>query len=1537
MPPYYGTDGINPEPSSFRGRGHRHRHPGCDGRRRRNAAIRAAAARTAAAAAAAAASSPPLPAPTTSLSGGALNMDDLRNLALRIDRESSTPATSPEPRSSDPLGMVWTVHPATQMNHEIALELIHRYNGGLPEGGHRGEGEPGKPLGTDFDETEQLFSVMIDERPRDCIEVFLYHVAHDVKKRDAQTEIDMVKDRALPLGTDLFGVDGIPAPWRQEVMRVAGSDEGYATAATEVESERQLVHIEQPTQKSEELITLSSPQDVAVVQQVTEPTGRTEPASQDNSQLVLASNINEMVGSAGEMLTWKNQGSKLVVYILATSSYSSSSTQPHRLILDRFNHRPGIAGVTSLFIYQVRPFPVYRLRIANKHSNRPITMATTRGDAVGIITMLWANYDFSAKAGGSPDPTLGMLPVRETTSSGPDQAGDDTTIASVQRWIDASARFSALGALSASSAVAVPVLSEDLLVDVPLMAGTTLFKTGEVPGEVKGLVFGGGGRARVGSGSEAANVDVPVPPRRDVRRYFEDKEEPTTTTTDEGNKPNLQVGAIGRISGSHFLPFAFEEEIQRPLQSWPTSRSIQMSGMTNRQAAGVKKTDDEDLLCLDDGASYGAVATSKPAAPQDNGGEQPPRMSLLDQSDNQTITALDALSTPVSLNVPAPIVSTAAVIESANENATQSVREEDSTKEDTIQSVREENTVQPAHEEASAKGTNQSVREDDSTKEEELVAPVTPAKKTMALFGFPSTPKQKASPKTPQSTFVTPSKTVESVPSTPTSFKTAKADSPDGNSLADITEEAPSDHNATDTSLAEIVAAMRVADATNIDLGLLHQKTIHASEIILWTPPAANRVYTAIQMTLERALTHPGPVTMGFHLGRIFRKVTGAPSPRVSVDGTGDVFASMEEPVFNTAVTTSIDVVDSIIDMKHTNGGKFFQPRPDRKTVVFEFYCINELKDHIMIEVNAETFEWTASQWGLSIGSAYIHYPEHSLDAHMRVVGRIPAREKDQEVAREFVSRLWIKPDDTEVILAVDPNIRVASVLLKRSTQHLVRYPLSVHPPSRIVLQVTEVQHLMVQRVPNGGYHTGLRAYNLPRGEMMNPVIRTATGTIVEGSRLWFEIEIMSSTANETMKWGNTLPWKPDQAVTKETANDLWRVLEGVINSLDEFVATDEGEGYGHDNPGNKGKKRVASGGNQVARMDPSVGRNGSGRGRGRRGGLGYQGSGNSTFKNGSSGGGTRVGTGPSIRGGTGPRFGIGHPGASHAGTRFGPGPPTGPPTGPRTGTGPSTGPHTITGPPIGRGTGTGPPTGPRTGTGLPIGRGTGNGPPTGPPTGPRPGIGAFNGRGYDNSRDVRSGQVGRSGQAPGLGYQGGQGRGQVGQGRGQVGQGRGQVGQGRGQGSQERGGVSQRGSSKGSSGARQRRERGLQRRDAERRMFQNAQRDYERAQLEQWAREVHERGPNEAFDTGFPFTVDANAFAGVTGMTGYTTSSAAGGFTSSAAVGGFTSSAAAGGYTSSTVPGDNFISGTSFAGGSGQNNGGAGTEEAEGEDNTEW
>ncbi len=165
-----------------------------------------------------------------------------------------------------------------------------------------------------------------------------------------------------------------------------------------------------------------------------------------------------------------------------------------------------------------------------------------------------------------------------------------------------------------------------------------------------------------------------------------------------------------------------------------------------------------------------------------------------------------------------------------------------------------------------------------------------------------------------------------------------------------------------------------------------------------------------------------------------------------------------------------------------------------------------------------------------------------------------------------------MRPDDTEVILAVDSPIEVRTILLKRTTQHLVLNPLSLHSQARIVLQVTEIQDLIIENFTRSAGGNGMRAFTLPRGDMITPMTTmTAAGvTSSESSRLWFEVEVLSLAANETMK-GEGGSWKVEDAVSKETSKDLWRVLEGLAYGLDGFEwPTDEQDDDNRDDDNDK-------------------------------------------------------------------------------------------------------------------------------------------------------------------------------------------------------------------------------------------------------------------------------------------------------------------------------------------------------------------------------
>lgn len=171
-----------------------------------------------------------------------------------------------------------------------------------------------------------------------------------------------------------------------------------------------------------------------------------------------------------------------------------------------------------------------------------------------------------------------------------------------------------------------------------------------------------------------------------------------------------------------------------------------------------------------------------------------------------------------------------------------------------------------------------------------------------------------------------------------------------------------------------------------------------------------------------------------------------------------------------------------------------------------------------------------------------------------------------------FISlTLPTRPNQTNIsIVARAPDLRIRSVVSKLRTQHLMlpyrrrrrrqrrqsnssttstntSSSSSTQTQPQIVLQVTETRDLILQHHPT--IKGGLRAFSTPAAQMISDA---------EGSRLWYEVDLIPLAAEQILKKNIDLPlaeeatWTPDMVVDEELMGSLYGLTKDVLEGMDD-------------------------------------------------------------------------------------------------------------------------------------------------------------------------------------------------------------------------------------------------------------------------------------------------------------------------------------------------------------------------------------------------
>ncbi|KAF3898292.1 hypothetical protein GTR04_0079 [Trichophyton interdigitale] len=231
--------------------------------------------------------------------------------------------------------------------------------------------------------------------------------------------------------------------------------------------------------------------------------------------------------------------------------------------------------------------------------------------------------------------------------------------------------------------------------------------------------------------------------------------------------------------------------------------------------------------------------------------------------------------------------------------------------------------------------------------------------------------------------------------------------------------------------------------------------------------------------------------------------------------------------VFNQFLTTSGTDIDYFFEIgagDESDTQPFFEEEPTARQVCYEFHCQTKDSTDIVIVID-ESGAVTINRPEFVLGAANIHFPLNIWDLRATVKGTqeyIAAPESGiAETVKYIVDNLYIPPDRTRVILFTrvpeDSALRITKILMKRTTRHkyVGKYVLDNSEPSGsnceqpVFLQITEVQRLI--------------SGNNPMDKNAIRVRSIGSEAMVEGSRLWFEVSIVSPAIEEVLKANKNL------------------------------------------------------------------------------------------------------------------------------------------------------------------------------------------------------------------------------------------------------------------------------------------------------------------------------------------------------------------------------------------------------------------------------
>ncbi|KAI9846492.1 MAG: hypothetical protein M1837_003912 [Sclerophora amabilis] len=304
---------------------------------------------------------------------------------------------------------------------------------------------------------------------------------------------------------------------------------------------------------------------------------------------------------------------------------------------------------------------------------------------------------------------------------------------------------------------------------------------------------------------------------------------------------------------------------------------------------------------------------------------------------------------------------------------------------------------------------------------------------------------------------------------------------------------------------------------------------------------------------LALARSHRGELKLQIELGRILMKGIPRkfhkPFPEehwLDAVQTGD----QGNPVmtFTNMLTSSVLDTEYIWDLRDDQDNRLFNSSVDAFQVIYEFVCLNRDDEEVVVEINAETFDYEVKRLTRSFGTAYLHYPKRNWDAQLSLIGT-GFGSHTYEGAKSLVDNLFIEPNLSLLTLSTRSSIkhlRVQSVFLRRQSRHLSAQ--TSQGAGALTLCITEVQDLILQELPN--VKGALRASARPPRDM----IEDSSG----GTRLWYEVSLMSVSAEERLKENQNLEvgeraqWTAEDILGgREGLEDLCRLTHAIVTRID--------------------------------------------------------------------------------------------------------------------------------------------------------------------------------------------------------------------------------------------------------------------------------------------------------------------------------------------------------------------------------------------------
>jgi hypothetical protein len=300
---------------------------------------------------------------------------------------------------------------------------------------------------------------------------------------------------------------------------------------------------------------------------------------------------------------------------------------------------------------------------------------------------------------------------------------------------------------------------------------------------------------------------------------------------------------------------------------------------------------------------------------------------------------------------------------------------------------------------------------------------------------------------------------------------------------------------------------------------------------------------------LALALPRRGPVTFELRIGRLLiNHETGSKEFKAkpfSLPEWSSAFAEKTgtntnklETIFTPRLTTSLVDVESILDIRLSQGRSIFNPEPILRNVTYVYKCTTKHGDQVTINLDEDgTFKILGPE--VLIGSLDFHFPKRVWDASLRLTTSGVYSNRFQQQVDAIISNLkiFVSQGGTSLDLSTrtsDQELVITSITLRRKTS----YSSKVY--ADLLLQLCEVQDLHVSRNENEYQGTIKESKEM-----------------IDAGRLWWEASIASVSAgeilgvNDTLELGEVAKWSPHTITNRGVVRDLYSLAHEIVTNID--------------------------------------------------------------------------------------------------------------------------------------------------------------------------------------------------------------------------------------------------------------------------------------------------------------------------------------------------------------------------------------------------